>query len=232
MKVQTQVWLRSFLLQLSFDPKHMQELGYGFAILPHLKKQYQDNGLIDQTRKQLSFFNTHPWLISPILGAHLHESLKNNNEEHSIALKTATMGPFGGIGDQMAWFLVLPFLSLISLIFSQDHLLSVLLLGVSLILIRLILSFALYQKAYQKGMLYLLTLAQNFQKLYQIMRPLGMVSLAAIVLLVFEKERLFQHYDVYLYALLMYGLLKKTQLSQMKLVLLIVLSQVFLWILK
>ena len=229
MKTSTKVFIRSFFLQLSFDPKHMQALGYLYAIWPHLKKNYAQDELKDQALSHLVFFNTHPWLISPILGANIHESLKTTDEKSSLSLKTSTMGPFGGIGDQMAWFLVLPFFSLISLLSLAHPSIALLGLIISLSVFRLTLTWVLFQKARQQGISYLLNLASSFKELYQVLKPLGIITLAGFVYWLLTQTAHFTNLEGVIYALIFYGLLKKTRLSHAVIVVLIVLSQFILY---
>lgn len=230
MRIKWKVFLRSFLLQLSFDPKHMQSLGYLYAIWPFLKEQYGEHESVENAQTQLTFFNTHPWLVSAILGANLHESLKTKDEKKAFSLKSNTMGPLGGIGDQIAWFLVLPFFTLFSLCLLEDPYLSIAGLVIGLSLFRISLSFSLFQSASQKGTLYLLDLAQVFHKLYRVLIPLGIITLAGIVYWFIHKEVLMYQLEFLIYGSLFYFLMRKTKLSHAMMVGFIILSQLILQI--
>lgn len=228
MRTKWKVFLRSFLLQLSFDPKHMQSLGYLYAIWPFIKEQYGEHDSVEKAQAQLTFFNTHPWLVSAILGANLHESLKTKDEKAAFSLKSNTMGPFGGIGDQIAWFLVLPFFTLFSLWLLEDPYLSMVGLVIGLSLFRILLSLVLFLKASQKGELFLMDLAQVFHKLYQGLKPLGIITLAGLIYWFVHKEVFMYQLEYLIYGSIFYLLLRKTKLSQAKMFGLIVLSQVIL----
>ena len=230
MKTKWKVFMRTFFLQLSFDPIHMQSLGYLFVIWPFLKEQYNESDSIKNAQTQLSFFNTHPWVVSAILGANLHESLRTKDEKKILSIKSNTMGPFGGIGDQIAWFLILPLFTLISITLLKYPNLSIFGLIIGLSLFRILLSLVLFLKASQKGELFLMDLAQVFHKLYQGLKPLGIITLAGLISWFVQQEAHLNQLEYLIYAILFYLLLRKTKLSQAMMFGLIVLSQVILQI--
>lgn len=110
------VWWRSTFLQGSWNYERMQNLGWAYAMIPAIKKLYTKKE--DQAaalERHLEFFNTHPYVASPILGVTLalEEERANGAEIDDKAIqgvKIGMMGPLAGIGDPVFWFTVRPIL--------------------------------------------------------------------------------------------------------------------------
>lgn len=103
------VW-RSLFLQASFNYERMQAGGWLYAILPGLKKIHGDDkdDLAASMSHNLEFFNTHPFLVTFVMGIVL--SLEQNKTDIPTirAVRVAAMGPLGGIGDALFWFTLVP----------------------------------------------------------------------------------------------------------------------------
>lgn len=102
------VW-RSLFLQASFNYERMQSCGWLYGILPVLKKIHTNKAdLAKSLKMHLEFFNTHPFLVNFIMG--LVVAMEENKKDQNTirALKVATMGPLGGIGDALCWLTLLP----------------------------------------------------------------------------------------------------------------------------
>ncbi len=102
------VW-RSLLLQASFNYERMQACGWLYGLLPGLKKIHKNKEDLSQSMKEhMEFFNTHPFLVTFIMGIVL--AMEENKEDRDTirAIKVATMGPLGGIGDALFWLTALP----------------------------------------------------------------------------------------------------------------------------
>ena len=102
------VW-RSLFLQASFNYERMQAAGWLYAILPGLEKIHtNDEDLSISMSHNLEFFNTHPFLVTFVMGIIL--SLEQNKVEIPTirAVRVAAMGPLGGIGDALFWFTLVP----------------------------------------------------------------------------------------------------------------------------
>ena len=110
------VALRSTFLQGSWNYERMQNGGWCFAMIPAIKKLYTNKE--DQKaalKRHLEFFNTHPYLASPILGVTLalEEERANGAKVDDAAIqgvKVGMMGPLAGVGDPVFWFTVRPML--------------------------------------------------------------------------------------------------------------------------
>ena len=92
---------RSTFLQGSWNYERMQNGGFVFAMIPAIKK--------------LEFFNTHPYVASPVIGVTLalEEDRANGTEVDNAAIqgvKVGMMGPLAGVGDPVFWFTVRPIL--------------------------------------------------------------------------------------------------------------------------
>lgn len=66
-------------------------------------------------KRHLEFFNTHPYIASPILGVTLalEEERANGAPVDDVAIqgvKVGMMGPLAGVGDPVFWFTVRPML--------------------------------------------------------------------------------------------------------------------------
>ncbi len=103
------VWWRSTLLQGSWNYERMQNGGWAFSLIPAIKKLYKtkEDRAAALTR-HLEFFNTHPYVASPILGVTLalEEERANGTPVDDITIqgvKVGMMGPLAGIGDSFIW---------------------------------------------------------------------------------------------------------------------------------
>jgi PTS system N-acetylgalactosamine-specific IID component len=102
------VW-RSLFLQASFNYERMQAGGWLYGILPVLKKIHTDKrDLAKSMRMHLEFFNTHPFLVNFIMGLVVAMEEAKKDQDTIRAIKVATMGPLGGIGDALCWLTLLP----------------------------------------------------------------------------------------------------------------------------
>lgn len=110
------VWWRSTFLQGSWNYERMQNLGWAYAMIPAIKKLYtKKEDQVAALERHLEFFNTHPYVASPILGVTLalEEERANGAEIDDTAIqgvKIGMMGPLAGIGDPVFWFTVRPIL--------------------------------------------------------------------------------------------------------------------------
>ncbi|MCI2154566.1 MAG: PTS system mannose/fructose/sorbose family transporter subunit IID [Solobacterium sp.] len=102
------VW-RCLMLQASFNYERMQAAGWLWSILPGLEKIHTNKeDLSISMQHNLEFFNTHPFLVTFVMGIVL--SMEQNKADiNSIrAVRVAAMGPLGGIGDALFWFTLVP----------------------------------------------------------------------------------------------------------------------------
>ncbi|MFD1173058.1 PTS system mannose/fructose/sorbose family transporter subunit IID [Oceanobacillus picturae] len=110
------IWFRSMFIQGSWNYERMQNGGWAFSMIPAIKRLYktkEDRSAALQ--RHLEFFNTHPYVASPIIGVTLALEEERANgapvDDKAIqGVKVGMMGPLAGIGDPLFWFTVKPIL--------------------------------------------------------------------------------------------------------------------------
>lgn len=113
-----QLFWRSFALQSAFNYERMQGLGFGWTMIPLIKKLYtRKEDQAEAYQRHLTFFNTHPWTVGPILGmvASMEERLAAGegavDSDGIQAIKGGLMGPLAGIGDSLFFSTLRPILA-------------------------------------------------------------------------------------------------------------------------
>ena len=102
------VW-RSLNLQASFNYERMQAAGWLYCILPGLEKIHTDkDDLSISMQHNLEFFNTHPFLVTFVMGIVLSLEQQKADINMIRSVRVAAMGPLGGIGDALFWFTLVP----------------------------------------------------------------------------------------------------------------------------
>lgn len=110
------VWLRSTFIQGAMNYERMQALGWCYSMVPVMHRLWrQDADRSAFLKRHLEFFNTHPYLVSPILGVEmaLEEQRANGAEVDDEAIqgvKIGMMGPLAGVGDPIFWGTLRPVL--------------------------------------------------------------------------------------------------------------------------
>lgn len=93
---------RSTFLQGSWNYERMQNGGFCFSMIPAIRKLYSNKE--DQAaalKRHLEFFNTHPYVASPIIGVTLalEEDRANGSDVDNQTIngvKVGMMGPLAG----------------------------------------------------------------------------------------------------------------------------------------
>ncbi|MBJ1633788.1 PTS mannose/fructose/sorbose transporter family subunit IID [Enterococcus faecium] len=108
---------RSTFIQGSWNYERMQNGGWAFSMIPAIKKLYKTKEERSAALKRhLEFFNTHPYIASPILGVTLalEEERANGAPVDDVAIQGVKVGmmgrPLAGVGDPVFWFTVRPML--------------------------------------------------------------------------------------------------------------------------
>ena len=107
---------RSTFIQGSWNYERMQNGGWAFSMIPAIKKLYKTKEERSAALKRhLEFFNTHPYLASPVLGVTLtlEEEKAAGREIDNAAIqgvKIGMMGPLAGVGDPIFWGTLRPVL--------------------------------------------------------------------------------------------------------------------------
>lgn len=107
---------RSTFIQGSWNYERMQNGGWCYSMIPAIKKLYPNKeDRVAALKRHLEFFNTHPYVASPVVGVTLalEEERANGAEIDDVAIsgvKVGMMGPLAGVGDPVFWFTVRPIL--------------------------------------------------------------------------------------------------------------------------
>lgn len=116
------ILLHLFLFQVGWNFERMLNLGFAYSLLPGVKKLYKDTQKQCQVLKRhLEFFNTNPYLASPIVGMVIAEEEKIarqslGNIQEISQFKTKCMGPLGALGDNLFWANFRPLFSLLGIV--------------------------------------------------------------------------------------------------------------------
>jgi len=111
------VFVRSFVIQGSWNERTMQGGGFGFALMPALRALHgSDPAALDAAlRRHVEHFNAHPYLADLALGAVLRMEVEGASGEEIRRFKSALRGPLGSLGDSLVWAAWLPACSLFAL---------------------------------------------------------------------------------------------------------------------
>lgn len=107
----------------------MQNGGWCYSIIPAIKKLYSNKeDQIAALKRHMEFYNTHPYVSSPVMGVTLalEEEKANGENVDDTAIqgvKVGMMGPLAGVGDPVFWFTMRPILGALgaSLALSGKH---------------------------------------------------------------------------------------------------------------
>lgn len=113
---------RSLHIQALLQPERMQGLGFGFAMIPFLRRLYADPAERGEAlRRHLAYFATHPLLAGFVLGtaARLEERRAAGEPISDAAIdgaKRAMATPLAGLGDPLFWVTLRPLAGLLGVI--------------------------------------------------------------------------------------------------------------------
>lgn len=103
--VRTQMFLRSFAIQGSWNYRSLIASGFAFALLPALRVIYRDqpDRFRDAVRRHhMELFNSHPYLSPLALGAVV--VLESEEPPETVSrFKAAVRGSLGTLGDRLVW---------------------------------------------------------------------------------------------------------------------------------
>ena len=103
------VVLRSYWLQSSFNYETMQSGGWLFAMIPGLEKVHTNkNDLAASMYHNLDFINTHPFLVTFVMGIVLSLEQNKLDTQTIRAVRISAASPLGGIGDALFWLTLVP----------------------------------------------------------------------------------------------------------------------------
>lgn len=98
------VFTRAMSIQGSWNYETLSGPGFGFAMLPALRRLYPDAAELDAAvRRHQTMFNSHPYLATLALGAVIR--MEEDGEDPVVIerFKVALRGSLGTLGDQLVW---------------------------------------------------------------------------------------------------------------------------------
>jgi PTS system mannose-specific IID component len=114
--VRLSVFLRSFMIQGSWNYRSMIGGGFAFAILPVLRQLFQGAKFDEALARHCEHFNSHPYLAGLAIGATARLEADGADPEVVRRFKTAIKGPLGAVGDGLVWAAWLPTTALLGLV--------------------------------------------------------------------------------------------------------------------
>ncbi|WP_346845731.1 PTS mannose transporter subunit IID [uncultured Rothia sp.] len=151
-------YVRSTFLLGSFNFERMQAIGFAVSMIPAIKRFYTKKE--DQAAalsRHLEFFNTQPWIASPIIGVtaamERQKAAGKDIDEAAITnVKVGLMGPLAGVGDPIFWGTARPVLAALGAsIALSGNILGPLLFLFGLMLIRMATRWYGFKIGYEKG---------------------------------------------------------------------------------
>ena len=152
-------FIRSNLLQGSWNFERMQALGYAFGIVPAIRRLYPEGSQErkDAIKRHLEFYNTQPFVTAPILGVNLamEEERANGAPIDDAAIngvKVGLMGPLAGVGDPIYWGTARIILAVLGATLAKEgNIMGPILFFVGINLIRVLTRWYSMNYGYQKG---------------------------------------------------------------------------------
>ena len=103
------VGFRGLFMEGNFNYERMQAGGFCYSIIPALKKIHTNpHDFSLALKNNMSFYNAHPKLFTFPLGLAIAMEENKEKPETISAIKAATMGPTGGIGDAIDHMTMMP----------------------------------------------------------------------------------------------------------------------------
>lgn len=117
-KMRCTLFLRSFLLQSSWNFEQMQGLGVLFVLSPLLRHLYRGEELKQACARHLSYFNTHPYVAPLILSGVAQLEANGAGAEEVVEFRQLLMAPCAAMGDAFFWGGVRPLSSVLAMFFA------------------------------------------------------------------------------------------------------------------
>lgn len=110
------IFLRSLLVQASWNFSSMQNLGFFFMTWPGLvRRQLTATELRRAGRWNLRTFNTHPYFAGLVAATVIGEGERGGSDEALEGLKRTLGSALGAVGDEFFWATLRPFAALVAL---------------------------------------------------------------------------------------------------------------------
>lgn len=174
---------RSLLLQASFNYERMQASGWLYGLLPALQKIHTNPRDLSRAMKgHMGFFNTHPFLVTFVMGIVLAMERSKQNVNSIQSTKIAVGAPLGGIGDAMFWLTLLPICGGIGADLAlQGSIMGAVLFFLLFNVVHFGLRFGLAHYAYRMGVAAIPVIKANTRKVGHAASIVGMTVIGALV---------------------------------------------------
>lgn len=174
---------RSLLLQASFNYERMQGSGWLYGILPGLKKIHTNkNDLARAMKGHMGFINTHPFLVTFVMGIILAMERSKQDVNSIQNTKIAVASPLGGIGDALFWLTLLPICGGIGASMAlQGSITGAIIFLLLFNLFHFVIRFGLAHYAYRMGVAAIPLLKANTRKVAHAASIVGMMVIGALV---------------------------------------------------
>lgn len=175
------VW-RSTMLQASFNYERMQSGGWLWAILPGLEKIHTNKeDLSASMEHNLDFFNTHPFLVTFVMGIILSLEQQKADIQTIRSVRVAAMGPLGGIGDAIFWFALYPIVAGITATMAiEKNIAGVIIYFVVIFAFQMALRYFLMSWSYKLGTSAITVLTKNAKEFTRAASMLGIFIVGAL----------------------------------------------------
>ena len=174
---------RSLLLQASFNYERMQASGWLYGLLPALQKIHTNPKDLSRAMKgHMGFFNTHPFLVTFVMGIVLAMERSKQNVNSIQSTKIAVGAPLGGIGDAMFWLTLLPICGGIGADLAlQGSIMGAVVFFLLFNVVHFGLRFGLAHYAYRMGVAAIPVIKANTRKVGHAASIVGMTVIGALV---------------------------------------------------
>ncbi|MBL0639698.1 PTS mannose/fructose/sorbose transporter family subunit IID [Aeromonas veronii] len=174
---------RSLLLQASFNYERMQASGWLYGLLPALQKIHTNPRDLSRAMKgHMGFFNTHPFLVTFVMGIVLAMERSKQNVNSIQSTKIAVGAPLGGIGDAMFWLTLLPICGGIGADLTlQGSIMGAVVFFLLFNVVHFGLRFGLAHYAYRMGVAAIPVIKANTRKVGHAASIVGMTVIGALV---------------------------------------------------
>lgn len=174
---------RSLLLQASFNYERMQASGWLYGLLPALKKIHTNKSDLSKSMTgHMGFLNTHPFLVTFVMGIVLAMERSKQNINSIQSTKIAVAAPLGGIGDAMFWLTLLPICGGIGADLAlQGSIMGAVFFMLMFNIPHFALRFGLAHYAYRMGVAAIPVIKANTQKVSHAASMVGMTVIGALV---------------------------------------------------
>ncbi len=192
-KLLRHIFFRSFFIQAGYNIKSMLSIGFAYSIEPLGKILFGNDRKkrLSFLRRQLNFFNSHPYFASYALGAFTRLEKENKNKPEEIdkieRLRNAIVGPLGSLGDQVFWATIKPavlLLGTLAIFLSPNNFWRITLLLLCLILYNVPHFFIRWRgmlQGFDEGLMVCRILkTENFKKLKRAYSAIGLVCISIL----------------------------------------------------